>query len=197
MQQPDSLLVWKKMLQDMVERQVGAEYRTMLACHEAGHAVAAFLLGEEVLNIRMRLVVRANGDVVLGMVETGGNPAGFGGSGNRSYDALSREEKDILERNIMVTMAGEAYVGTLGERVELDALQDDLSHVEKVIEWMFEDPEEGKAYRQFLAARLAEMFDKEENRRAAAALSGALRDREEMSGEEAELIIRRAMEGAP
>lgn len=185
------------MLQEMVEQEVDAEYRTMLAFHEAGHAVAAVILGQRVLNIKMNPVVRANGDIVLGMVETGGAPSGLRDIGNREYDVLTREEKDILERNIMVTMAGEACVRTLVKNNEVEGLEDDLSHVEKVIGWMYKDTEEGKAYRESLSIRVREMFGRKENRHAVVVLSRVLLSRAEISGEEAELIIREAITDTP
>jgi ATP-dependent Zn protease len=191
------LSIWKKILLETVEEDLGSEYRIILAHHEAGHAIAAVLLGEPILNVNMNPAAQLNGEIVFGFVETEEAPDRFKDIGNQDYEDLSLEDRDILERNIMVSLAGEIYIRTIFDMEKVEGFEDDIEHVERVINWMFKSPEDREAYRELLSTRLKEMFNKKENLHAADVFTNTLLGNVEISGEEATRIIKEAIADSP
>jgi ATP-dependent Zn protease len=191
------LSIWKKILLETVEEDLGSEYRIIFAHHEAGHAIAAVLLGEPILNVNMNPAAQLNGEIVFGFVETEEAPDRFKDIGNQDYEDLSLEDRDILERNIMVSLAGEIYIRTIFDMEKVEGFEDDIEHVERVINWMFKSPEDREAYRELLSTRLKEMFNKKENLHAADVFTNTLLGNVEISGEEATRIIKEAIADSP
>jgi ATP-dependent Zn protease len=191
------LSIWKKILLETVEEDLGSEYRIIFAHHEAGHAIAAVLLGEPILNVNMNPDAQLNGEIVFGFVETEEAPDRLKDISSQDYEDLSLEDRDILERNIMVSLAGEIYIRPIFDKEEVEGFEDDFEHVERVINWMFKSPEDRKAYRELLSTRLKEMFNKKENLHAAGVFANTLLRNVEISGEEATHIIKEALADSP
>lgn len=197
MQRPYRSFDCKKMLLEMVEQQTSSEQKEIFAYHEAGHAVAAVLLGESISRVSLCPDVRPGGEIVFGTVETRDAPGRLNDAGKLRYEDLTPQEKEALEHNVIVSMAGEILVRKVFAGQELRGFQEDRSHVAEVAEWMFESPDDREQYCASLSNKVGEMFERKEALCAVEVFVKTLLVKTEISGEEAMRIIGEAIANPP
>jgi len=160
----------------------------LTAHHEAGHAVAAYLLGRAFT----RVSIEAN-DQTLGRCSF--RPPGEWFRPDERLDARTR---DRLEERIIISLAGPHTEALHSGAFDEDAAAEDLARASELADYMCDsDPDESFAYLQWLGVRTRRLIEREDFWPAVAALARELLARKEVRYKRARQIIDEARSLVP
>lgn len=156
---------------------------SLTAHHEAGHAVAAYLLGRAFT----RVSIEANEETV--------GRCSFRAPGEwfRPHERLDTRTRARLEERIIISLAGPHAEAMFSGRFDDDAAAEDIARASELADYMSNnDPDESQAYLEWLGYRTRRLTEREVFWPAVDALAHGLLGAGEIPYRRARLIIEAA-----
>ncbi len=160
-----------------------AETLRRTAYHEAGHAVAAYVLRRRFTNLSI-----VEDEYTLGRVSFAKHHPKF------QPDVMSFDEsRSQIERDVMISAAGDAAEFLLSGRHDWRGAHQDTQNAHDMASYLCGDPEEETAYVRWLWIRTQNLLRQPIHWRAIEVLAAALLEQERIGQKEARVIIRDAV----